>query len=450
MTGACTVPVIPARWMEPSRLAQELFGGATRTFAVELWNGAVLPPGAPGPAVPGRVVLRNPRALDALMPPVDEARIAEAYVRGDLDIGGDVPGVLEAVACWDGPRASWALALEALRTRVRRIAGGATRPPGARLRGLKHSQGRDGEAVRHHYDLSNDFYRLFLGPELVYSCAYFPSGTESLEEAQRAKLELVCRKLELRPRERLLDVGCGWGALLAHATLRHGASGIGVTLSANQLTEARRRLQPLGGSAEAIDYRRLAPERPFDKVASIGMMEHVGRMRLDEYFSAMWRLLRPGGLFLNHAIADAAAGRTIPWASQRRGGFISRYIFPDSDLVPLSLVVAAAERAGFEVRDVESMREHYATTLCAWLARLERSFTEAVALVGPDRARAYRLYLASSAVAFRTGKISVFQVLLARRTEAGRAEGVPSNRAVWYAPGPCAVPGSPAANLAVR
>ena len=211
---------------------------------------------------------------------------------------------------------------------------------------------------------------------MVYSCAYFADGAESLDEAQQAKLDLVCRKLALAPGERLLDVGCGWGALIEHAAAHYQADALGITLSEHQLAEVRRRLAQAPPSrrvaALAADYRTVPAEERFHKVASVGMMEHVGRGHLDAYFSAIYRLLLPGGLFLNHAIADVSPGvATVRWASRREGGFIARYIFPDADLVPLHLVVAAAERAGFEVRDVESLREHYAQTLAAWLEPAE-------------------------------------------------------------------------------
>jgi cyclopropane-fatty-acyl-phospholipid synthase len=309
---------------------------------------------------------------------------------------------------------------------------------------------RDREAVRHHYDVSDDFYRLFLDDALVYSCAYFPEGGETLEAAQRAKLDLVCRKLALRPGERFLDVGCGWGALVEHAAAAYGARARGITVSANQLATARGRLARAGTGAtvEARDWRTLEPGAPFDKIASVGMMEHVGRARLGAYFRSVHRLLRPGGLFLNHAIADASGGRrTLAWAHQRGGGFIWRYVFPDGELLPVSEVVAAAERAGFEVRDLESLREHYAETLAHWLARLEARFDEAVAIAGERRARLYRLYLAGSAVGFRLGRTSVYQLLLARRTPSGRAEALPRCRAEWYRPRD-ARPADPTAPLA--
>jgi cyclopropane-fatty-acyl-phospholipid synthase len=422
--------------MDPARLASALFASDSRTFAVRLWDGAALAaPRAAG--VRGEVVLRSPRALEALLPPVAERRVAEAVIAGDIDLEGDAIGLLEAAARWSGPQPSPALALPLLaawaRSALRR--GGVDHLAG-RARGRLHTPGRDRAAVRHHYDVSDDFYRLFLDEAMVYSCAWFRRGGESLEEAQRAKLDLVCRKLALSPGDRFLDVGCGWGALVEHAVERYRARAVGITLSANQLASARARLARLDGGVEAEvredDYRTVAGA-PFDKVASVGMMEHVGRARLDAYFAAVHRLLRPGGLFLNHAIADTGGGgSTMRWASQRGGGFIWRYVFPDGELLPIGEVVTAAERAGFEVRDLECLREHYAETLAAWLARLEARFAEAVEIAGEERARLYRLYLAGSAAGFRLGQTSVYQLLLARRAADGRAEGVPRCRVDWY------------------
>jgi cyclopropane-fatty-acyl-phospholipid synthase len=424
--------------MDSPRIAARLFrsaprSDAPRTFAVRLWDGTVLPPERGG--VRGTLVVRAPGALEAFFPPASEARLAEAILDGDLELEGDAIALVEAGARWGGPRPDLALALGAGMAWARRSLG--RRPPlEADVRGALHSVDRDRHAIRHHYDVSDDFYRLFLDREMVYSCAFFRRGGEPLEAAQLAKLDLVCRKLDLSRGERFLDVGCGWGALVAHASARYGARATGITVSANQLAAARRRVAPLGPRAEILDadYRTVATDAPFDKVASVGMMEHVGRARLGAYFEAVHRLLRPGGLFLNHAIAAAPDDlNTIPWASRRDGGFIWRYVFPDGELIPVGEVVCAAERAGFEVRDLESLREHYAETLAAWLGRLEARWADAVALAGERRARLYRLYLAASAVGFRLGRTSVYQLLLVRRSPRGAVEGVPRCRAEWYA-----------------
>jgi cyclopropane-fatty-acyl-phospholipid synthase len=419
--------------MEPEKAASALFDGPDRAFPVSLWDGTTLPP-TRDEGLSGRVALRHRRVLQAFLPP-SEDRLAEAYLDGDIELEGDAIGLLAAAARWPGPSASATL-LRSLagavlrRLRLRRPEGAFEGAPGP-----VHSEARDRAAVRHHYDLSDAFYRLFLDAGMVYSCAFFPRGGESLEEAQRAKLELVCRKLSLAPGLRLLDVGCGWGALLEHAARHHGVGGTGITLSENQLAHARARLAGLPPAVRATvvpaDYRTFRADGPFDRVASIGMMEHVGRARLDDYFATVHRLLAPGGLFLNHAISAARPEATIPWARRREGGFIERYIFPDGELLPIPVVVAAAERAGFEVRDLECLREHYGETLAGWLGRLEARFAEAVAEVGERRARAYRLYLASSAAAFRVGRNSVFQLLLARPLPGGRVPALPRSRAAW-------------------
>ncbi|HEX9048964.1 MAG TPA: cyclopropane-fatty-acyl-phospholipid synthase family protein [Anaeromyxobacter sp.] len=436
--------------MDEATIASELFDSPSRDFAVRLWDGTDLPP-ARDAGVKGRVVLRDPRAVEAFFPPAAEHRLAEAFLDGVLGLEGDAIGLVEAAARWEGPRLRPSLVPPALAVMARRaLRGRGAAPLEARLHGARHSVRRDRDAVRHHYDVSDAFYRLFLDDALVYSCAYFPEGGETLEQAQRAKLDLVCRKLALRPGERFLDVGCGWGALVERARAAYGARATGITVSANQLAAARDRLarggDGAGAAVEAADYRTLSAGAPFDKIASVGMMEHVGRARLDAYFRSIHRLLRPGGLFLNHAIADASGDRpTLAWASQRGGGFIWRYVFPDGELVPIAEVVAAAERAGFEVRDLESLREHYAETLAHWLARLEARYDEAVAIAGERRARLYRLYLAGSAVGFRLGRTSVYQLLLARRTPSGRAEGIPRCRADWYRGAGAALAHAPAA-----
>jgi cyclopropane-fatty-acyl-phospholipid synthase len=291
--------------------------------------------------------------------------------------------------------------------------------------------------------VGNDFYALWLDRELVYSCAYYPGGDEDIDAAQRAKLDLICRKLRLREDERLLDIGCGWGALIRHAAREYGVRALGITLSARQAELARARIDAEGLGdrcrVEVRDYRDLPGDAWFDKVVSVGMFEHVGRARLPAYFRAAARLTRPGGLFLNHGIVQRREERgTLPgrlgaWL-WRRGRFIDRWIFPDGELVPLPFALRCAERAGLETRDVESLREHYARTLREWRGRLEASRDVAEALAGAATYRAWRLYLAASAHAFASGWIGLAQVLLARPDARGRV-ALPRSRADLYAPG---------------
>jgi cyclopropane-fatty-acyl-phospholipid synthase len=426
--------------MDHLRVIAKLLDGPSREFDVELWDGTILPHKS-ARGVAGRLILRTPQAMRAFAPPVAERRAAAAFVDGDVDISGDTIGVLEAVAHWDGPRFHPQILPIALSGWLR----DALHSSRARLsrRGKHHSIARDARAVQHHYDLCDDFYRLFLDPRMVYSCAYFPRGDESLERAQEAKLDLACRKLNLQPQERLLDVGCGWGGLLVHAAKKFGVSATGTTVSRNQFQEARRTAAAANLPAHLHvlerDYRQLPSAPPFDKIVSIGMMEHVGLEQLETYFASIFERLRPGGLFLNHAIADIAPGTlTLPWLDRSSGAFIDQDVFPDSALPALGAVIECAERQGFEVRDVECLREHYVQTLRLWLTRLEERFDEASRLVGAPTARTWRLYLAGSAVAFTTGSIGVYQTLLARRTDRGEATGVPRSRRPWYEEAPAA------------
>jgi cyclopropane-fatty-acyl-phospholipid synthase len=297
-------------------------------------------------------------------------------------------------------------------------------PEEVRLRGRMHSRSRDAAAISHHYDVSNDFYRLVLGPALTYSCAYFASADSSLEDAQKDKHELICRKLRLRPGERLLDVGCGWGTLAIHAASRFDANVVGVTISKRQAELAAKRVSE-AGVADRVQIRlrdeRDVDDGPYDAIASVGMFEHVGRERLAEYFSHLWALLRPQGRLLNHGIAKPPEpGR------KRRSTFVNRYVFPDGELHEVGTVISLMQRLGFEVRDVESLREHYALTLRRWVANLEAARDEAVELVGEGRYRVWRLYMAASARMMEAGRIQVHQVL-AVRPDAG-ASGIPLRR----------------------
>jgi len=414
--------------MDARSLVQTVLSGKDRPFGVRLWDGAEMPPlhAADVPVL----VVANERGAAALGPPPTEEKIADAVLAGDLDVEGDLVDFIERASGWSGP--------DDLPTTA--LAAGLVAEVGARASELlrsaaRHTIARDDASVRHHYDVGNDFYRLFLDEQMVYSCAYWAEGADRLDLAQVAKLELICRKLGLRPGQRFLDVGCGWGALIAHATHVHGVRATGISLSDAQLEVARERMLsvlPTGTTPDLRhqDYRLLPPDERWDAMASVGMMEHVGREHLDLYFSSLVRHLAPGALLLNHAIAETGSAlKTIPWLQRTHGGFIKHQIFPDSDLPPLDLVIGAAQRAGFEVLDVEAFRPFYARTLVEWLGRLERRFPEAVQLVGKRRARAWRLYFASTAVTFRSGRATVAQVLLQKR-EGGAPRVL--DKAGWY------------------
>jgi cyclopropane-fatty-acyl-phospholipid synthase len=294
--------------------------------------------------------------------------------------------------------------------------------------GGRRSLARDRAATRHHYDVSNRFYQLVLGPSLVYSCAYFASPDDTLEAAQERKLELICSKLNLRQGERLLDIGCGWGSLLIHAATRYGSSGVGVTLSEPQAELARKRIAEAGlqGRVEirVQDYREIS-DVSFDKVASIGMYEHVGRAQLDRYVRTVTCLLRPGGLFLNHGITRLTPHAPAP------DPFFTRYVFPDGELHPVIDVMTSMHAAGLEIRDAESLREHYPLTLRRWAANLAAHREEAIAEVGPQRERVWRLYMLGSALGFEDGEISIYQVLAARP---GAKHRLPLDRRQLLAP----------------
>ena len=298
-------------------------------------------------------------------------------------------------------------------------------PEEARVRGGVHTRARDAAAVAHHYDVGNEFYALFLGGTMTYSCAYLESVGSSLDEAQIAKYDLICRKLGLEPGMRLLDVGCGWGGMAIHAASNYGVDVIAVTLSREQAELAREYVSKAGLSDRVEiryqDYRDVA-DRPFEAVSSIGMFEHVGLGQLSEYFTRIKHLMAPGGRFLNHGISRPNGTGPLPKRS-----FIARYVFPDGELHEVGRVITSMQELGLEIRDVESLREHYARTLRHWVANLEGSWSEAVALVGPNRARIWRLYMAASALNFEAGRVSVHQVLAVNAGPDG-SSGMPSTR----------------------
>ena len=410
------------------------------------WDGSEA--GSPGAPV---VMLKSPDAVRRLVRAPNELGLARAYVSGDLDVPENLYGVLGSLAvvtARDPQSAGGTGRLPAVsrrslsageRAEVLRLARdlkavGRTPPPPPeevrRLRGLLHTRSRDKAAVSHHYDVGNDFYRLVLGPSMVYSCAYWTRPDDpsyGLDDAQRDKLELVCRKLALEPGMRVLDVGCGWGSFLVHAVERYGVTGVGITLSEEQATYARKRVAD-AGLQDRIDIRvqdwRDLSDGPFDAIASIGMAEHVGAPRYAEYAAALRDLLRPGGRLLNHQIARR------PGPTPKGPTFIDRYVFPDGELLPLAQTLGALEDVGLEVRDAESLREHYARTLRCWVANLESAWDEATRLTSVGRARVWRLYMAASALAFEVGQIGVNQVLAVRRGPGGES-GMPPTRDGW-------------------
>ncbi|GAA1260565.1 cyclopropane-fatty-acyl-phospholipid synthase family protein [Kitasatospora nipponensis] len=415
--------------------------GTRLPFRLRTWDGSTA--GAPGAPL---LVLRNRRAVRRLLWAPGELGLVRAYVAGDLEFGPgeDLYALLTEVAHFAerpelrdlhlGPSTLGRFeGRRALRALARAGALGpqpALPPEEARPQGRLHSRGRDRAAISHHYDVGNEFYRLVLGSSLVYSCAYWTPAGKSLEDAQFAKLDLICRKLGLRPGMRLLDVGCGWGSLVLHAAEHYGVSAVGVSISAEQVALARERVASAGlGDRVEIrlqDYREI-PDGPYDAISSVGMAEHVGSEQYRIYAEGLYGLLAPGGRLLNHQIARRP---TRPGEPYTASPFISRYVFPDGELAPVGSTVALLEEAGFEVRDVESLREHYALTLREWVANLEAGWPQAVRLVGLGRARVWRLYMAASALAFEEMRIGVNQVLAVRATAAG-ASGLPATREQW-------------------
>ncbi len=406
-----------------------------RDFAVRLWEGTLWN-AEPGQPVRFQLVLEHPGALRRMFLGGSRLALAEAYIYKDFDIEGDIEAIFPLTDFLT--TRPWKVA-DRLRLvgRLRSLpATGPAREPlrAAQLRGPLHTVERDRLAATSHYDLPGEFFALWLDPRRVYSCAYFTAPDRDLESAQLAKLDYVCRKLRLQAGERLLDIGCGWGGLVLHAAQRYGADSTGITLSLPQAQWANEEIERAGLSARArvrvCDYRHLPETEAFDKLASVGMFEHVGEERLPEYFARAGRLLRPGGVFLNHSIS-VQAGRPLP--SEK--SFAAAYVFPDAEPVPLHRALRSAEEAGFEVRDVESLREHYALTLRHWLRRLQAHEEEATTLVGPTVDRIWKLFLAGEAHSFDQGWLSVHQVLLIKpdRSSGRASAGLPLTREDWSA-----------------
>jgi cyclopropane-fatty-acyl-phospholipid synthase len=408
-------------------LLETMLGSPLR-LRVQFWDGTGI-----GPTGGGTLHVRSRDALRHIAWAPGELGLARAFVAGDLDVEGNLIDVMTALSDRSFRAATPWLQLPSVVTTARRLGalGRPLPPPAIEYRPdgwRRHTLGRDRGAISHHYDVSNAFYAMVLGESMTYSCARFSEPGMGLAAAQASKHEHICRKLGLHdaPGSRLLDVGCGWGSMAIHAATHHDARVVGITISEQQAILARERVEAAGmGDRVEIrlqDYRELGDEQ-FDVISSIGMSEHVGAARLTTYFTSLRRALRPQGRLLNHAISSVG-GSKIPSRS-----FLYRYVFPDGELIDVGDSVLAMEAAGFEIRDVESLREHYATTLRHWVANLERHWDDAVALVGEQRARVWRLYMSGSVVGFVDGGTNVHQVLGVVPDDSG-ASGMPAVRPV--------------------
>jgi cyclopropane-fatty-acyl-phospholipid synthase len=412
------------------RILDGLTEGCTlHRLNVRLWDGSYWPNADPKPAT---LVLSRPSALKEMLLSGTEAALGAAFLYQAFDIEGETEAAFELGDLILRQTEGWTkkLKLGFLLNRLPNREPKSEDLRVARLNGKEHSLERDREAIRFHYDLSNDFYALWLDRLMVYSCGYFKQETDDLDTAQANKLDHICRKLELKPGHRFLDIGCGWGGLAIHAAKHYGVRAQGITLSENQLQFARHRIADEGlqdrVTVELRDYRELNEPGTYDAIASVGMVEHVGRKKLPDYFQKAADLLKEGGLFLNHGIGLGP----VPMAAGA-GSFIYEFVFPDTDLLPIGRMLDSADKARLEVRDVESLREHYATTLRHWVKRLEARREESLQHVNEMAYRIWRLYMAGCAHGFSSGHLSIYQTLLAKLTSGGESRA-PSTRAGWY------------------
>jgi len=427
---------------EASDLLKRLFRSFDGSLALRLWNGITLRLGKAGAdeSEPRfTLVCRNPSVVRSMVLGRDRLRLAEAYFRGDIDIEGDFFAALGLKDHLHSIRLSACDRLRALVSALRLRAADDARPgPGSQRPSLHgaavkaHSKTENCTAIQFHYDVSNEFYALWLDEAMVYSCAYFEQPGDDLEQAQQAKLDHICRKLRLKPGDRLLDIGCGWGALVIHAARHYGVYAHGVTLSSKQLDLACLRVAQAGledrVKVELRDYRDLKGDSVYDKITSVGMFEHVGLKNLPLYFTTVHRLLKPAGLFLNHGITHDVEG----WSKTTSTEFINRYVFPDGQLDTVSNIQRGMERVRFEIADVEALRPHYALTLRRWVARLERHHAQALRYVSESTFRVWRLYMAACALEFESGEIGIYQVLASKRA-AGAASPPLTRRHLYSA-----------------
>src|SRR5579859_3603093 len=417
-------------------LLQDILGSSPRRdFAVRLWDGTTWRPQPAGAAdEPPRftIVLQHAGALRKMFLPPNELTLGEAYIYNDFDIEGDIEAVFSLADQF--LQGGWGK-VEQLRYGKRLLSlPNISQPrPGdteAKLRGARHSKERDRQAVIYHYNRSNDFYALWLDARMVYSCAYFAMPDDDLDTAQERKLEYICRKLRLRPGERLLDIGCGWGGLVIYAAQHYGVEAYGVTLSQAQAEFAQKRIQEAGLEdrcrVDLRDYRDVNELNTFDKIASVGMYEHVGAALLPQFFKHIWKLLRTGGVLFVHGFSSETTLQPGQAPS-----FASQYIVPDAEFVPLSRLLRAAEESGFEIRDVESMRDQYILSWRNWLHRLEANADEARSITSDVFYRIWRLFLSGAAHFFSIGRENAYHTLLLKPDQ-GESH-LPLTRADWYA-----------------
>ena len=387
-------------------------GWNAREFGIQFWDGSQIEPEARAHDAPV-LQLKSPDALNRMVQAPGELGLSRAWVSGDLDVQGDLEQALLRFEAWRQGRLHISDTPELVKVLKQTGALKLERLPKPEseiiLNGRLHSMNRDQSAIQHHYDVSNRFYRMMLGPSMVYSCAYFSDENESLEAAQTRKLDLICRKLELGPGEKFLDIGCGWGSLLIHAAKRYRVRATGVTLSQQQADYAREWIAQEGlegmCSVRVQDYRDIQ-DGPYDKIASVGMFEHVGKRNLWLYLSRTKELLAEGGLFLNHGIVRTNSVRV------RRQTFSKRFVFPDGELSTQGRVIQEFEDVGFELLDDESLRPHYATTLKRWAENMQANHGQIVDEIGVERERVWRLHNVGAALAFQSEKLSIHQALL--------------------------------------
>ncbi|MFL5339852.1 MAG: class I SAM-dependent methyltransferase [Gemmataceae bacterium] len=403
-----------------------------RDFAVRFWDGITWE-AETGQPPKFTLVLQHAGAVRRMFTPPVQLTLAEAYFFNDFDIEGDIEAFWDVLHYLMGLRQRASLVqLLKLRWRLGKLPSGGQQSSfqAATLKGEAHSPERNRQAISYHYDISNEFYALFLDERMLYSCGYFKTENSDVHQCQLDKIDHICKKMRLKPGDRMLDVGCGWGGLVVHAAQKYGANVVGITLSTRQKEWADRVIAKAGlidkCKIEIRDYREIPETEQFDKISAVGCMEHVGAARLPDYFRQAFKLLKPGGVFLNHGIARGGLAPRIP-----RPNFVDKYVFPDGQLEAISTTLRIAEQAGFEVRDVESLRDHYIRTLRFWVSRLEANAEEARKLTNDAAYRIWRLYMSGSVYGFKVGRFNLYQSLLLKPTPG--ASQLPLTRQDWYA-----------------